>query len=210
MDAEPQALPIRLCDETDFGFGWLASEPAFLRRASHALGEDGRVWLVDPVDGEGIDERVLALGEPAGVIQLLDRHARDGRALAERLGTSLHRLPDAVPRSPFRLLRVVDRRQWRERALWWPERKVLVCADALGTAPYFLAPGERLAVHPLLRVAPPPSLRDLARGQTPRHVLCGHGEGIHGDEASFALTEAVTTARRRIPRYLMGHMRRTR
>jgi hypothetical protein len=198
-------VDVRFCDETAFGFGWIASEPAFLERASHALRANGRVWLVDPVDGEGVEERVRALGEPSGVVQLLDRHERDCDGLAERLGVPLHRLPvGQVPGAPFEVLPVRDRRGWREGALWWPAERVLVCADALGTASYYLGPGERLAVHPLLRPAPPRSLRDMARGLTPGHVLCGHGEGIHGDEAALALSEAVATARRRIFRYLIG------
>jgi hypothetical protein len=198
-------VDVRFCDETAFGFGWIASEPAFLERASHALRADGRVWLVDPVDGEGVEERVRALGEPAGIVQLLDRHERDCVSFAERLGVQLHRLPlGGVPGSPFEVLRVRDRRRWREAALWWREERVLACADALGTAHYYCEPGERLAVHPLLRPAPPRSLRDMARCLAPGHVLCGHGEGIHGDEAALALSEAVSTARRRIPRYLIG------
>jgi hypothetical protein len=210
MIAGPQAPQISFCDETDFGFGWITSELPLLRRASHALAFDGRVWLVDPVDGSGVEERARTLGEPAGVIQLLDRHGRDGPALASRLGVPLYSVPDGVPEAPFELFRVVDWPAWRERALWWPERGVLVCADALGTAPYFLAPGERLGVHPLLRLTPPSALLALSRGLTPRHVLCGHGEGIHGEEAALALAEAITTARRRIPRYLTGLMRRRR
>jgi hypothetical protein len=198
-------VDVRFCDETAFGFGWIASEPAFLERASHAVRVDGLVWLFDPVDGKGVEERVRALGEPAGVVQLLDRHERDCATFAERLGVPLHRLPfGGVPGSPFEVLRVIDRRRWREAALWWPEERVLVCAEALGTARYYLGPGERLAVHPLLRPAPPRSLRDMSRGLTPGHVLCGHGEGIHGDEAALALSEAVATARRRILRYLIG------
>ena len=199
------SVDVRFCDETAFGFGWIASEPAFLERASHALRADARVWLVDPVDGEGVEERARALGEPAGVVQLLDRHERDCASFAERLGVQLHRLPfGGLPGSPFEVLRVRDRRRWREAALWWPEERVLVCADALGTARYYLGPRERLAVHPLLRPAPPKPVRDMAWRLAPRHVLCGHGEGIHGDEAALALSEAVSTARRRILRYLIG------
>jgi hypothetical protein len=198
-------VDVRFCDETAFGFGWIAAEPARLERASHAVRVDGRVWLVDPVGGDGVEERVRALGEPAGVVQLLDRHERDCGSLAERLGVPLHRLPfGGVAGSPFEILRVRDRRRWRETALWWPTERVLVCADALGTARYYRAPGERLAVHPLLRPAPPKALRDMARSLAPGHVLCGHGEGIHGDAAALALAEAVSTARRRIPRYLIG------
>lgn len=206
-------MRVRFCDETDFGFGWIAPEPTIMQRASHALRTEGRVWLVDPVDGEQVEEYVRALGEPAGVLQLLDRHERDGPALAGRLGVQLHRLPsEGVPGAPFELLPVVARRRWKELALWWPERRVLVCADALGTAPYFLAPGESLAVHPLLRATPPRHLRDSlsSRGLTPVHVLCGHGEGIHGDGAALALEEALASARRRIPRYVISQLRRRR
>ncbi|HWQ23422.1 MAG TPA: hypothetical protein VNK94_04895 [Gaiellaceae bacterium] len=196
-----------LVDELPFGFGWLAPEHAFLQRTSHALAEAGRVWLIDPVDVEGLDERVGALGEPAGVIQLLDRHGRDCAALAERHRVPLHRVPFAgVPGSPFQVRAVVRLPGWREAALWWPERRTLVVADALGTAPYFLAPGERLGVHPLRRLAPPRALRGLPA----EHVLCGHGAGVHGPEAAAALEDALRLARRRAPRWLAGLVRRRR
>jgi hypothetical protein len=196
-----------LVDELPFGFGWIAPEPAFMQRASHALAEAGRVWLIDPVEVEGLEERVSALGEPAGVIQLLDRHRRDCAALGERLGVPLHRVPFAgVPGSPFHVRRVVRLPGWKEVALWWPERRTLVVADALGTAPYFLAPGERLGVHPLRRLAPPRTLRGLPV----EHVLCGHGAGVHGPEAAAALEEALRLARRRTPRWLAGLVRRGR
>jgi hypothetical protein len=186
---------VRLCDETEWGFGWLQEER--LQRTSHALRAEGRVWLFDPVDSPGVEERIRALGEPAGVIQLLDRHRRDCAALAGRLGVPLHETPfDGVPGAPFVPVPIVQRRLWREVALWWPEEKVLLCGDALGTVRYFVAPGELLGVHPLLRVTPPKALSRFA----PRHVLCGHGEGVHGDEAAPALAEALTTARRRLPR----------
>ena len=185
---------MRLCDETEWGFGWLQEER--LQRTSHALRAEGRVWLFDPVDSPGVEERIRALGESAGVIQLLDRHGRDCAALAGRLGVPLHETPfDGVPGAPFVPVPIVQRRLWREVSLWWPEEKVLLCGDALGTVRYFVAPGELLGVHPLLRVTPPKALSRFA----PRHVLCGHGEGVHGDEAAPALAEALATARRRLP-----------
>ena len=39
----------------------------------HALASEGRAWLVDPPAGD-VEARLRALDEPAGVIQLLDRH----------------------------------------------------------------------------------------------------------------------------------------
>jgi hypothetical protein len=194
----------RFCDETDLGFGWIRDE--FMERCSHALLAGDGVWLLDPLEGEGVEERVRALGEPAGVIQLLDRHERDCAAFAERLGVPHHVVPRMpVPGAPFELRVVANRRWWREVALWWPGREALVCGDALGTVGYFVAPGERLGVHPLLRPVPP---RDVFRDLAPSHVLCGHGEGVH-EGAADALEEALRTARRRILRSLLEARRRS-
>jgi len=133
------------------------------------------------------------------VIQLLDRHARDGEAIARRLGVPLHRREAPAP---FVAIHLATPPGLREAALWWPEERVLVLADALGTARYFRAPGERLAVHPLLRPFPP---RRLARLE-PERILVGHGEGIH-DDAAAALREALATARRRLPAWAWSGVR---
>ena len=188
-------MALNVVDELDFGFGWLQDE--FLRRCSHALVDDGRVWLVDPVDAPGIEERVRALGEPTGVIQLLDRHARDCGGLAQRLGVEHHELPRARL-GPFDVIPLGR----RESALWWPERRTLVVADALGTVGYFLAPGERLGVHPFRRLRPPRRLGEVV----PEHVLVGHGPGVH-NAADEAVREALATARRRIPQWLASTVR---
>ena len=193
------------CDELPFSFGWIAEHPRNLLRASHALADDRRVWLVDPIEVRELDERIRVLGKVVGVIQLLDRHSRDSVALARRFGVPLYHAPTAgAPGSPFHVLRAVNLPLWRESALWWPEQKTLVVADAFGTASYFLGPGERLAVHPLLRLFPPRSLGQVA----PEHVLFGHGEGIHGEDATAALREALQGARRGVPRWLVGLARR--
>ena len=71
-------------DETDFSFGWV-DETGSVPRTSHALAADGRVWVIDPVLVDGLEERLRALGEPAGVLVLLDRHQRDSRAVAALL-----------------------------------------------------------------------------------------------------------------------------
>lgn len=185
-------------DGSRWGFGWLSPERPKLRLTSHALLADGGVWVLDPTEGDGVEERVRALGEPAGVVQLLDRHDRACAAFAERLGVPHHRVPfDRV--GPFEAVPVVRRRFWREVALWWPERRVLVCADALGTVPHYFALGdERLGVHPLLRLTPP---RQLGRLE-PEHVLVGHGEGVH-EHAARAVREALDHSRRRAPRVLV-------
>ena len=187
------ALKIRFCDEFDGGFGWVVDE--FMERCSHALVVDGRVWVTDPVDGEGVEERIRSVGEPAGVIQLLDRHNRDSRFLAARLGVPHYEVPiELIPGAPFDFLVVRKGWTWKEVALWWPEPRVLVCADALGTARYFVAPGERLGVHPLLRLVPP---RRRLGNVDPEIVLCGHGEGVLSG-AGPEFRNAFTTARRRL------------
>jgi hypothetical protein len=191
-------MTLRLCDETDFGFGWIAAEPASMQRTSHAVAAGGGVWVIDPVDGPEVEERIRALGEPRGVLMLLDRHRRDCAAIAQRLSVPLHETPfGGVPGAPFRFIPVVRNRLWREVAVWWEERRVLVCPEAVGTASLFLAPGERLAVHPALRLRPP---RRQLGGLEPEHLLVGHGGGIHG-AAAAALHEALTGARRTTPRW---------
>jgi hypothetical protein len=185
-------LKLRFCDEFDDGFGWIADE--FMERCSHALVVEGRVWVIDPVDGDGVEERVRAAGAPAGVLQLLDRHNRDCAALATRLGVRHHVVPQGSL-GPFACIALKNSQSWQEVALWWPDRRVLVCADALGTAQYFRAGNERLAVHPLLRLRPP--RRQLGALQ-PDVVLCGHGQGVLED-ADAVLREALSTSRRRLP-----------
>jgi hypothetical protein len=188
---------VRLVDQIAQATGWI--EESRTQRTSHALEVDGRVWLFDVVDWPGLDEHVRTLGEPAGVVQLLDRHNRDCAAVADRLGVPHHIVPGRLPGTPFELRPVVRLRFWREAALWWPERRLLLVADALGTIPdYFCAGHEPAGVHPLLRLSPPRSLRGLE----PDHLLVGLGEGVHGHPA--ALGSALRTARRRLPRLLVG------
>jgi hypothetical protein len=186
------ALKLHFCDEFDGGFGWIADE--FMERCSHALVEDGRVWVIDAVDGDDVEEQIRAAGTPAGVVQLLDRHNRDCAALAARLGVRHHVVPNGSL-GPFACIAVKKSHSWNEVALWWPDHSVLVCADALGSAQYFRAGDERLAVHPLLRFRPP--RRQLGALQ-PQVILCGHGQGVLED-AGVALREALSTSRRRIP-----------
>jgi hypothetical protein len=193
-------LTLQFCDEFDGGFGWIVEE--FMERCSHALVEDGRVWVIDPVDGDGVEERIRAAGMPAGVLQLLDRHNRDCAALAARLGVRHHLVPQGSL-GPFACIAVKNSRSWDEVTVWWPDRRVLVCADVLGTAPYFRSGSELLAVHPLLRVRPP---RRQLGALEPDVILCGHGEGVLED-AGAALREALSTSRRRIPGQVAGALR---
>jgi hypothetical protein len=176
-----------------------------LRRTSHAVLAGDGVWLTDPVDGAGIDERIRALGEPAGVVQLLDRHSRDCEVVARRLGIPLHVTPfDGVSRAPFEVRKIVRLPSWREVTLWFPAERILVTGDALGSVGYFRAANEPFGVHPLLRLTPPKkALGDLQ----PTHLLFGHGEGYHGADGEAALREALATARVRMPAALFRTLR---
>ena len=58
-DGDPELL---VTAEWDGGVEWLVHPAEAGRRASHALvGEDG-VWVVDPLDAPGLDERLAELG----------------------------------------------------------------------------------------------------------------------------------------------------
>jgi hypothetical protein len=186
----PAGMTIRFCDDLGAdGFSWIVDEP--MGRTSHALAAAGQVWLVDPVDWpEGI-ERAVSLGRPAGVIQLLDRHNRDCAAIARRLAVPHHVTPDALPGTPFQPIPVSRRRGWRETALWWPEVRTLVVAEAVGSTAFFPVSDDRIGVHGLLKPVPP---RQLAAFE-PEHLLLGHGEGVHGPEATIALRQALSRSR---------------
>ena len=188
-------------DHYGCGLSWVIDEK--MGRTSHALREDGRVWLVDPVDVPEAVDRALELGEPAGVIQLLDRHARDCDELARRFDVPLHRLPDEIPDSPFEAFTVVDMPKWREKGLWWPEQRVLVVAEAIGTVPYFRIGASRAGIHPFLRVRPP----SAPRGREPHHLLVGHGPGVHGPWTQRSIDEAYRRALRDLWRVPIAFVR---
>jgi hypothetical protein len=186
----------RRLDEFDGGFTWVVDERA--HRTCHALADGGRVWLIDPVDVPEAIDRAKALGGPAGVIQLLDRHNRDCAALAGRLGVPHLRLPETVPDAPFELFRVVWRPGWRELGLWWPAKRTLAVAESVGTLPLFTAGEGPVGVHPLVRLLPP---RVLGHYE-PEHLLVGHGPGVHGPEAAAGVHDALERSRADIPRLL--------
>ena len=189
-------MTIRFCDDRGaHGFSWLVEEP--MTRTSHALADDGRVWLVDPVRHEPALERARALGEPAAVVQLLDRHNRDCAALADELGVPHVVAPDALPGTPFETVAVRETRHWRERALWWGDERTLVVAEALGANRFFRVGDDPVGVHLLLRLTPP---REVLGRFEPEHLLLGHGEGLHGPVAATALREALARSRTGFPR----------
>ncbi len=184
-------------DEYEFGFSWIADEP--ITRTAHALDTGDGVFLVDPVDVPEAIERAQALGPPVCVIQLLDRHNRDCATLATRLGVPHLHVPDIVPGSPFEVVQVLNLPRWVERALWWPERRALVVAEALGTNPVYRLGDGAAGIHPLLRAFPPHALRRYQ----PEHLLVGHGRGVHGPAATAALEDAYERSRKDLPKLVL-------
>ncbi len=178
------------------GLSWI--ETTGMARAAHAVLDGDRVWLIDPFDDSAAIAAATELGTPAGVIQLLDRHNRDCRTLAERLSVALHRLP-AQATGPFTPIKVIANRAWNEVALWWPERRALIVPEAVGTVEAF-ALGRRVGVHPMLRLVPP---RRQLGGYAAEVLLVGHGAPVQSDAAG-ALAEALAHSRGDIPRLLLS------
>jgi len=84
-----------------------------------------------------------------------------------------------VPDSPLKVLRLDSVKVWKERALWWPERKGLVVAESIGTAAHYAVGKGPAGVHMIRRPLPPNTLKPFR----PDHLLVGHGPPLHGDEA---------------------------
>ena len=207
----------REIDRWDGGVGWLAHPEEGMQRASHALATDDGVYVVDPVDAEGLDDLLAEFGEVAGVVLLLDRHKRDCAAIARR-----HGVPVYVPSfmrgvagelsaetslfdggvGGYELRTVVDNPLWNEGALFDEATGTLVVSESLGTVDYMTAPGERLGVHPMRRLTPPRSLRSLPV----ERVLVGHGAGVH-ERASEALVDAIDGAVRGAPSLYLKTLR---
>lgn len=218
---DERSTEFREIDRFDGGVGWIAHPDEAMQRASHALEFDGEVWIVDPVDAAGIDDLIAEFGPVAGVVVTLDRHTRDAVDVANRHGVPVY-LPDwfegVSPDLEAPVVRfgaeladtgveayaLANNRFWREVILYDADRGTLLVPEAVGTADLFLAGDERLGVHPMLRAIPP---RDELGGFDPERILVGHGEGIDRD-ASRALRDALSGARKRTPRLIAGTLRR--
>ncbi|MFB6270323.1 MAG: hypothetical protein ABEH83_10285 [Halobacterium sp.] len=201
-------------DRFDGGVGWIAHPEEGMRRASHALATENGVYAVDPVDADGVDDLFAEFGGLAGTVVLMDRHARDAAAIADRhdvpvyvpsfvdpeIETATQPVSGALPGSDYGVVRTVDWPGWDEAALW--DGETLVVGDALGTTDYFKTADERLGVHPLLRISPPRRLG----GFQPERILVGHGEGVLS-EATTALDDALDGARRRAPKVWLNGLK---
>lgn len=206
-------------DRYDHGVGWIAHPEETMQRASHAITVGDDVWVIDPVDAEGLDDLLAEYGNVAGVIVLLDRHLRDAAAIANR-----HDVPVWVPEffdrverdidAPTRQFRdeleesglvaheLVDNRLWQEAILFDERDETLVVPEAVGSTEYFTTGGRPLGVHPMLRFRPPTKLGRF----DPERILVGHGVGVH-ENATATLDDALDGARGRTPRLFFKNAR---
>lgn len=194
----------------DWGLAWRPPGEGYMRRASHALAAEEGLWLVDPIDVDGLDAELASRGTVAGCVLTIDRHARDAQPIAARHGVAVHahealgsmrrrgpltRFTGALGTSGLESIPLPGRgagRWWRECALRWHDRRVLVVGESVGRAPYFLIGDEVLGLHPLRRTTPP---QELA-GQAPETLLVGHGDPLTQDAAA-ALDDLIANGRSR-------------
>ncbi|UIP01245.1 hypothetical protein Hbl1158_06915 [Halobaculum sp. CBA1158] len=200
-------------DEFDGGVGWIAYPDETMERASHALSVDGDVWVLDPVDGDGVDDLIADLeGDVAGVVVCLDRHKRDAAAIATRHDVPVY-VPDWMTGVATKLdapverfgrelggLRAITIRDssippWQEVGLLDEDGGTLYVPESVGTSSYMRTGGETLGVHPMLRLFPP---RRALSGLSPERVLCGHGAGVT-EGGARALADALDSSRGNAP-----------
>lgn len=210
---------IEVIDQWDAGFGWIAHPEEDSRRASHAIrGEDG-VWVFDPLDGPGVEDRLSELGTVAGVAVLSNYHARDAGVFAERHGVSVH-VPEWMDRVVERVDGPIDRyaappgewvglgnsgitvrtvdptTAWLEAIAYRGSDGTLLVPDMFSASPAVTVGDERLGCYFFHRFAPP---RAAFADVDPERVLVGHGEGV-SEDATGALESALDDARRNLPR----------
>ncbi|MFC7072616.1 hypothetical protein ACFQJ7_17195 [Halovenus rubra] len=179
----------------DGGLSWIAHPDERGQRTSHALQTESGVWVIDPVDMDGLDDQLAALGDVAGVLVLLDRHTRDAEAVADRHNVDIHvpewmtlarsklespaePVGETLPGTKYTIHQLIATDEWEEAVLVDDAEQTLVVPEAVGTLPAF--EGERqLGIHPGVD-DPPMALLDWE----PNRILVGHGQSIHSDADS--------------------------
>lgn len=214
---------VTIVQRWEHGLTWMAHPDEEMRRASHALVSgtdstertDDDVWLVGPVDADGLDEELSALGSVAGVVVLTNSHGRHADRLANRYDVAVHVPPcfddaesdfdapvetfsEALADTGFELAWEKASSGWQECVLYHPERRTLVAPDVLMTA-LFTGEDGRLEVLPFFRLSPPRTALGELRVD---RILVGHGEPVFED-AQAALVDALAEARRGAPRAIV-------
>ena len=194
MSDDTQERPT-LEDVTEWsgGFSWSAYPDERGQRASHALQTGAGVWLVDPVDADGLDDRLAELGDVVGVVVLQDRHTRDASDIArrhdvsvsvpdwmdlvhEKLETPAESLGAELPGTDYTVHRLIETDEWEEAILVDETTDTMVVPETLGTMALFGGDDGTLGLHPELE-EPPERLSDWE----PDRILVGHGESIFSE-----------------------------
>lgn len=195
-----------------YGFDWIAQPDETLQRASHAVETSEGVWLLDPLDVPGIDDRIADLGEVAGVAVCSSWHARDAGRFADRydvpvsipawmgrvearVDAPVRRFDDTLGDTEFAVRKSTPLPSWHEAILYRDGDGTLYVPESLGTARAFTVGDERLGVSLFRRLLPP---RSVLSGLAPERVLVGHGESVFTD-APAALADALAGSRTRAP-----------
>lgn len=215
------------------GFTWIAHPDETMHRASHAiaLGDDGvpltghepptdaAVWIVEPIDAVGLDDRLAELGSVAGVVVLAELHRRDAEVLAarhevpvylpavtaglkRRIDVPVEIFENRLPGTSFQAVPTLDGVPWSESVLYDGATGTLVATEVLVTSRRTTGPGERLAVGPYARLQPP---RDALGDLEVDRLFVGHGDPLF-DDAQAALDHALANARWGLPSYLLQNL----
>lgn len=138
-----------------------------MQRASHALVSDDDVWLIDPLDGGGLDDELQELGTVSSVFVLGSEHHRHADRLAARYDVSIHvpawfeedakdfdadvqTFTTELADTGFEVLNLKEG-FWQEAGLYHLDRKTLVVSDTFMTA-LFTGQTGRVELFPPARI----------------------------------------------------------
>ena len=151
-------------------------------RTSHAV-RVGRQRLADRRRRRrpALDERIRALGEPAGVVQLArPAQAATAQPVAERLGVRLYVTPFAdVTEAPFVACPLCAGSGGRSRS--GSPTSGSSCRRRAWAAS--ATSGRRTSRSASIRCSGSSRRSTRSAGLEPEHVLFGHGAGYHGSDA---------------------------
>ncbi|WP_330632360.1 hypothetical protein [Halocatena halophila] len=200
----------REIDRWDDGVGWIAHQEETGARASHAVrGEDGGVWLLDPLDAPDVDALIDRLGSVTGVVVLSNYHARDADVFANRydvpvwvpawmnrvvprLDAPIERFDDTFGDAGFVVTACSGLPGAQEGIAYRSSDRTLYVPDLLSTMEMVTVDNERVGFFLPARLRPPSVLSDVS----PEQIILGHGTGVF-DDANEALTHALATDWRR-------------